>query len=72
MICIDQKTGDRTTEPLCTQNPREFHGLYLGQVETNENNRYINYDNNVIVQKLVTWNFYIFRSYFVDAPGEYT
>lgn len=55
MICIDQATGEKTTEPLRTI-AREFQGklkfgLYLSQTVTHEDNRYINCDNDVIVVK---------------------
>lgn len=55
MICIDQKTGDKTTEPLRTI-ARQFQGkitfgLYLSQNDINEENLYINCDNDVVVVK---------------------
>lgn len=55
MICIDQKTGEKTTEPLRTI-AREFQGkitfgLYLSQNYMFEENVYINCDNDVVVVK---------------------
>lgn len=55
MICIDQKTGEKTTEPLRTI-AREFQGkltfgLYLSQTDADDGNRYIDCDNDVIVGK---------------------
>lgn len=55
MICIDQKTGDKTTEPLRTI-AREFQGkltfgLYLSQSDTEGDDRYINCDNDIFVEK---------------------
>ncbi|KAJ6623591.1 Molybdenum cofactor sulfurase 3 [Pseudolycoriella hygida] len=55
MICIDQKTGEKTTEPLRTI-AREFQGkltfgLYLSQTGEDDDTRYIDCDNNVIVEK---------------------
>ncbi|KAG4068768.1 hypothetical protein HA402_002459 [Bradysia odoriphaga] len=55
MICIDQKTGYKTTEPLRTI-ARELQGkltfgLYLSQADMSGDNRYIDCDNDVIVEK---------------------
>lgn len=55
MICIDQKTGEKTTEPLRTI-AREFQGkltfgLYLSRTDPEEDNRYIDCDKDVIVEK---------------------
>lgn len=55
MICIDQKTGEKTTEPLRTI-AREFNGkltfgLYLSQTDMEQNDRYIDCDNDVMVEK---------------------
>lgn len=55
MICIDQKTGEKTTEPLRTI-AREFQGkltfgLYLSQTDIDEDHRYIDCDNDVFVEK---------------------
>lgn len=57
MICIDQKTGEKTTEPMRTI-AREFQGkltfgLYLSQIDTEDDNRYIDCDNDVIVDKMI-------------------
>lgn len=55
MICIDQKTGEKTTEPLRTI-AREFQGkltfgLYLSQLDMQDTNLMIDCDNDVIVEK---------------------
>lgn len=56
MICIDQSTGEKTTEPLRTIG-REFQGkmrfgIYLGQeTADNDNEEFISCDSSIIVEK---------------------